>query len=191
MISNAGEAPAQGHYARANGLSVYYQEHGAGHPLVLLLQGFDTSQVWRFALPVWAPHFRVIAPDPRGLGRTDHPGGAISYELLARDALAFIRTLGLQQPLICGFADGACVALQMAIWEPEIADDFKSYHLDLKFPSGDTDENAAARLQIRRIWDINPWDRNMYGLGRLSVDAHNPTVRADADLEGRGDLDAG
>jgi len=121
MISNAGEAPAQGHYARANGLSVYYQEHGAGHPLVLLLQGFDTSQVWRFALPVWAPHFRVIAPDPRGLGRTDHPGGAISYELLARDALAFIRTLGLQQPLICGFADGACVALQMAIWEPELA----------------------------------------------------------------------
>ena len=77
------------------------------------------------------------------------------------------------------------------IWEPEITDDFKSYHLDLKFPGGDTDENAAARLQIKRIWDINPWDRNMYGLGRLSVDAHNPTVRADADLEGRGDLDAG
>jgi pimeloyl-ACP methyl ester carboxylesterase len=50
-----------------------------------------------------------------------YPGGAISYELLAEDALAFIRTLGLRKPLICGFADGACVALQMAIWEPELA----------------------------------------------------------------------
>src|SRR5256885_10710530 len=29
-----------------------------------------------------------------------------SYELLAQDALAFIRTLGLRKPLICGFADG-------------------------------------------------------------------------------------
>jgi esterase/lipase len=29
--------------------------------------------------------------------------------------------LGLQKPLICGFADGACIALQMAIWEPDLA----------------------------------------------------------------------
>jgi hypothetical protein len=55
MVSDAPEASAQSRYARANGLNIYYQEHGTGHPLVLLQQGFDTSQVWRFALPVWEP----------------------------------------------------------------------------------------------------------------------------------------
>jgi pimeloyl-ACP methyl ester carboxylesterase len=121
MASETTEAPAQGHYATANGLSVYYEEHGAGYPLLLLQQGFDTHEVWRFALPAWQQHFRTISPDGRGLGRTDYPGGTISYELLAQDAIAFVRTLGLQKPLICGFADGACIALQMAIWEPDLA----------------------------------------------------------------------
>jgi pimeloyl-ACP methyl ester carboxylesterase len=121
MHADALDDVSGGHYAVANGLRIYYEEHGAGHPLVLLQAGFDTHEVWKSQLPDWEPHFRVIAPDSRGLGRTEHPGGAISYELLAQDALALIQTLGLEKPLICGLSDGACVALQMAIWAPELA----------------------------------------------------------------------
>jgi pimeloyl-ACP methyl ester carboxylesterase len=112
---------AHGQYATANGLNFYYEEHGTGHPLLLLQGGFDTHEIWRTRLPAWAPHFRVLTPDSRGLGRTDHSGGAISYELMAKDVLALIQTLGLEKPLICGIGDGACVALQMAIWSPELA----------------------------------------------------------------------
>src|SRR5437868_2970878 len=92
---------AHGQYATANGLNIYYEEHGTGHPLLLLQGGFDTHEIWRSQLPAWAPHFRVITPDSRGLGRTDHPGGAISYELMAKDVLALIQTLGIEKPLIC------------------------------------------------------------------------------------------
>jgi pimeloyl-ACP methyl ester carboxylesterase len=112
---------AAGQYVTANGINIYYEEHGAGHPLLLLQGGFDTLEIWRSQLPILAPHFRVITPDSRGLGRTDHPGGPISYELWAEDVLAFIQALGVEKPLICGIGDGACVALQTAIWAPEVA----------------------------------------------------------------------
>jgi pimeloyl-ACP methyl ester carboxylesterase len=112
---------ASGQYANANGLGVYYEEHGAGRPLVLLQGGFDTHAVWDTQLPAWAAHFRVITHDSRGLGGTENPGGPISYEAMAEDALALIQTLGVDKPLICGLGDGACVALQIAIWRPELA----------------------------------------------------------------------
>jgi len=112
---------ASGHYAVANGLNIYYEANGDGHPLLLLCGGFGTHAAWDSQVPGWQEHFRVFAPDNRGLGRTVHPGGSISYELLARDALALIEALKLDRPLICGFNDGACTALQMAIWAPECA----------------------------------------------------------------------
>jgi pimeloyl-ACP methyl ester carboxylesterase len=121
MTADASDTALDGHYAIANGLKIYYEEHGTGHPLLLLQAGFDTHHIWDSQLPAWKPHFRVITPDSRGLGRTEHPGGQISYELLAQDAIALIQALGLEQPFICGIGDGACVALQMAIWAPELA----------------------------------------------------------------------
>jgi pimeloyl-ACP methyl ester carboxylesterase len=44
--------------------------------------------------------------------------------VLAEDVLALIDALGLRKPLICGHSDGACVALQVAIWAPEVASAF-------------------------------------------------------------------
>jgi pimeloyl-ACP methyl ester carboxylesterase len=120
MPSDVGEA-AQGHYVSANGLNIYYEEQGVGPPLLLIQGGFDTHEIWRSQLPILAPHFRVITSDSRGLGRTDHPGGAVSYEMMAEDVLALSKTLGLEKPLICGIGDGACVALQIAVWAPESA----------------------------------------------------------------------
>jgi pimeloyl-ACP methyl ester carboxylesterase len=121
MTANAPRVTIDGQYVIANGLKVYYEEHGTGRPLLLLQAGFDTHHIWDSQLPAWIPHFRVITMDSRGLGRTEHPGGQLSYELLASDAIALIPALGLEKPLICGIADGACVALQMAIWAPELA----------------------------------------------------------------------
>jgi len=81
MTSDVPDVSVDGRYASANGLKIYYEEHG---------------------------------PDSRDLGRTEHPGGHISYELLAEDTIALIQAIGLESPFICGIADGAFVALQMA-----------------------------------------------------------------------------
>jgi pimeloyl-ACP methyl ester carboxylesterase len=111
-----------GYVTLTNGLRIYLEEHGEGQPLLLLHGGFTSTRLdWKAQVPAWAPHFRVITADARGHGRTLNPGGSLSYEVLAQDVLALIDTLGLRKPFICGHSDGACVALQIAIWAPEVA----------------------------------------------------------------------
>ena len=71
---------------RANGTDIYYAEAGQGEPLLLLHTGLvPTSPVWAGFPVAWvshlatfAQHFRVIAPDTRGHGRTVNPEGGRS-----------------------------------------------------------------------------------------------------------------
>src|SRR4029077_10874304 len=68
-----------------------------------------------------ARHFRVIAPDQRGSGRTVHAGGQITMSLVADDVAALSQALGLDRPLVCGFSEGALTATIMAIRHPDSA----------------------------------------------------------------------
>jgi pimeloyl-ACP methyl ester carboxylesterase len=118
---------AAGTSVSANGIDVHYVEAGQGEPLVLLHQGMvSTNPLWADSpvayvghMAAFAERFRVIAPDLRGCGRTANPGGgAISYAQLADDAAGMIDALGLDQPLVCGFSDGATLATILAIRSP-------------------------------------------------------------------------
>jgi pimeloyl-ACP methyl ester carboxylesterase len=113
-------------YVHANGIDIHYVEAGQGEPLLLLHGGIvSTSPVWSghpFAyvshMEAFAEHFRVIAPETRGIGRTVHPGGSVPYTQLADDIAALIEALGLDQPMICGFSDGAQTASILGIRAP-------------------------------------------------------------------------
>jgi pimeloyl-ACP methyl ester carboxylesterase len=111
---------------RANGIDIHYVEAGQGEPLLLLDNAMVSTN------PIWAPvpvayacflgalaeHFRVIAPDTRGSGKSVHPGGPISSSLLADDVAALIDALNLDRPLICGFSDGGETAMLVGIRHP-------------------------------------------------------------------------
>jgi pimeloyl-ACP methyl ester carboxylesterase len=110
----------------ANGADIYYVEAGKGEPLLLLDNAMvSTNPIWAatpFAyasfLGTLAERFRVIAPDTRGSGKSVHPGGSISSELLADDVAALIAALDLDRPLICGFSDGGETATLVGIRHP-------------------------------------------------------------------------
>lgn len=110
-----------GHYVQANGLEIYYDEVGAGEPLLLLHGGTLTASSWRAHGQAFAQHYRVIMPDSRGHGRTRNPAGALSYRLMADDMVAFVQALGLDKPLICGFSDGGQIALEVGMRYPALA----------------------------------------------------------------------
>jgi pimeloyl-ACP methyl ester carboxylesterase len=110
-----------GHFAQANGLSIYYEDEGTGEPLVLLHGGTDTSHAWRALVPLLSAHYRVVRLDSRGHGRTDNPAGRLGYALMAEDVAAFIHALGLERPLVCGWSDGGQTALELAIEHPGAA----------------------------------------------------------------------
>jgi pimeloyl-ACP methyl ester carboxylesterase len=115
-----------GRCVHANGIDIYYVEAGQGKPLILLDNAMvSTNPVWT-AMPVayasflgtLAEHFRVIAPDTRGSGKSVHPGGPIPSALLADDVAALIEALALDRPLICGFSDGGETATLVGIRHP-------------------------------------------------------------------------
>jgi 3-oxoadipate enol-lactonase len=126
MTLGASGVQSEGQYVHANGIDIYYVEAGQGEPLLLLHGGVvSTSQVWAGHPWAWvshmttfAEHFRVIAPETRGFGRTAHPGGSIPYAQTADDIVGVIEALGLDRPLICGFSDGGHTATIVGIRNP-------------------------------------------------------------------------
>ncbi len=110
----------------ANGIDIHYLEAGEGEPLVLLHGGVvSTNPIWTGVPIAYASHmaalsthFRVIAPDTRGAGRTVHSGGAVTFDLLADDVVALIGALGLDRPLLAGFSEGGITATVLGIRHP-------------------------------------------------------------------------
>jgi len=127
MSIKESSAVARGQYVSANGIEIHYLEQGEGEPLVLLHGGMvSTNPIWT-GVPIayashmdtLAEHFRVIAPDTRGGGKTRHTGGPISFDLLADDVAALIDALGLERPPIAGFSEGAITATILGIRHPD------------------------------------------------------------------------
>lgn len=117
----------EGRYVQANGADIYYVEAGQGEPLLLLHGGLvSTGPVWNASPVAWgahlatfAQHFRVIAPDTRGHGRTVNPQrGPILHDQLVDDIEALITALGLERPMLCGFSDGGTAATLVGIRRP-------------------------------------------------------------------------
>jgi len=74
MTQQDGTARREGRHAQANGLNIYYEEYGAGQPLLLIHGGSSTGRgAWDPIAPDLAKRFRVITPDSRGHGRTNNP----------------------------------------------------------------------------------------------------------------------
>ena len=100
-----------------NGIRMHATTTGQG-PTVLLLHGFpDTHIVWRKQVPVLAAAgFRVLAPDLRGYGRSDAPGGIYDYTLekLRGDVLSLLDVLKIDKVSLVGHDWGGLIGWQLA-----------------------------------------------------------------------------
>lgn len=102
------------HTAVVNGLRTHWVEAGEG-PLVLLLHGFpETWFAWRHQIAPLAEHFRVVAPDLRGYGRTDKPMTGYDKRTMAADVKALMEHLGVERAAVVGHDRGARVATRFA-----------------------------------------------------------------------------
>ena len=82
-------------YADVNGVSLYYEEHGCGRPLVLLHGGVAAAGMYAPLLPMLAKDRRVIAVDLQAHGHTADVDRPLRYETLGNDVAALIGHLGL------------------------------------------------------------------------------------------------
>src|SRR5580700_9858460 len=107
-------------YADVNGISLYYAEHGAGQPLILLHGGLGMSEMWAPLIPLLAKDRRVITVDLQAHGHTADADRPLRHETLADDVAALIRYLGLEQADVMGYSLGAGTALRTAIQHPDL-----------------------------------------------------------------------
>src|SRR5579864_7201372 len=86
-------------YADVDGSSLFYREAGARDlPHLLLLHGFPSaSHMFRDLLPLLADRFHLIAPDLPGFGRSQLPGGTLTFDRIAEQIDRFTQVLGLER----------------------------------------------------------------------------------------------
>jgi pimeloyl-ACP methyl ester carboxylesterase len=111
---------AKGNYAEVNGISLYYEIHGIGEPLVLLHGGVGALEMFGEVLPMLAENYQVIAVDLQAHGRTADIDRPLSYEFMADDIAALIQHLGFEKADVMGYSLGGGVALRTAIQHPEV-----------------------------------------------------------------------
>ena len=109
--------------AEVSGL--YYEEYGAADaPPLILSPGLGGSAAyWTPNVPALAEHFRVIAYDHRGTGRSDRTlPDIVTVDDFADDMLALMDGLGIGRAHIIGHAAGGVAGLALALKAPERLD---------------------------------------------------------------------
>lgn len=105
-------------YAETNGISMYYEEHGTGDPLVLLHGGFGSVEMFAGVKDPLTAGRRVVAVDLQGHGRTADADRPLRIETLADDVAGLIEQLGGTADVL-GYSLGGEVAVRLAIQHPE------------------------------------------------------------------------
>lgn len=88
-------------------IDLYYEDHGAGQPIVLI-HGFPFSgRAWEKQTPVLldAGH-RVVTYDRRGFGRSSQPATGYDYDTFAADLETLLTTLDLSGVVLVGHSMG-------------------------------------------------------------------------------------
>lgn len=105
--------------ARINGVDIYYEQHGQGPPLLLIMGLRRNADWWWKQLPAFSPHFQVTAFDNRGSGRSDKPEMEYSIRMMADDAAGLMAHLGIASAVVLGYSMGGYIAQELALAYPQ------------------------------------------------------------------------
>jgi 3-oxoadipate enol-lactonase len=107
---------AQSGTVQANGQELYYELHGEGPPLVLVMGiGYDSS-LWTLAqVPVLSTQFQVILVDNRDAGRSSKAHQPYTIADMADDLAGLLDALGIQRSHLLGLSMGGMIAQEFAL----------------------------------------------------------------------------
>jgi 3-oxoadipate enol-lactonase len=105
----------------SDGIRVFYQVSGRadGEPL-LLVQGLGQDHNgWLLQRFPFGARYRCIAPDNRGVGRSDKPAGPYDLEQMSEDLVRVLDDAGVERAHVAGVSMGGILAQILAVRHPE------------------------------------------------------------------------
>ena len=105
-------------------VALYYEETGAGAPLVWCHEYGGDHRSWEPQVRYFARRYRVVTWNYRGYPPSDVPKDADAYsvEILVDDLRGLLRHLGIARAHVGGLSMGAGVALNFGVRYPELTE---------------------------------------------------------------------
>jgi pimeloyl-ACP methyl ester carboxylesterase len=105
----------------ADGTNLYYEEVGAGTPVVFVHEYAGDYRTWEPQMRSFARSHRCVTYSQRGYPPSDVPSDPARYgqDILRDDVIALIDALGIDRAHVVGHSMGAYTALHVGIHHPE------------------------------------------------------------------------
>ena len=101
---------------KVNTMEIYYEIHGTGPPLLMIL-GLGANITWwgNYFIKGLANYFKVIAFDNRGTGQSSNPKSQYTIKTLANDAFGLLKALNTEDAFVFGHSMGGGIAQELTI----------------------------------------------------------------------------
>jgi pimeloyl-ACP methyl ester carboxylesterase len=175
-----GNNPIAGHYAQVNGINMYYEIYGQGEPVVCIHAGGGSVADCKPQIEYFSQHYKVIAADSRGQGKSELNADFLTYRQIADDWAELLNQLRIDSACVEGYSDGGIIGLLLAVHHPakvkklaamgaNIQSDTLAYYpwlmefdeqlipyVETKIKEKDTTDNWQQYKYLARMWKENP-----------------------------------
>ena len=128
-------------FVRVGDLNFYFEEIGAGPPIVFISGLGSDLRSWTPLLPFLSTTYRCITFDNRDTGSTSQVPDGYAISDMAEDVAGLLEALGVQRAHVVGASMGGAIAQELAIGRPDLVD-----HLVLLSTYTSADSRGAAIL---------------------------------------------
>jgi pimeloyl-ACP methyl ester carboxylesterase len=168
-------------FVTANGIRLHYLDWGGLGPVLILIHGgLDNAHIFDDLAPAFSDHFRVIAYDLRGHGRSDAKG-PFDTTTRTEDLCCLMDSLGIAKAHLAGWSLAGNDITAMAGTHPErvdsivylegaydwggpaLADAFNSLPIDFLAPASAMRSLDAYRAYQKTIWLPAVSDTSRFG----------------------------
>jgi len=133
---------------RVGDIEMYYEQHGSGEPLLLVMGLAADSTAWMFQVPDFAARYRTIVFDNRGVGRSSKPSGPYSIHQMADDAAGLLDALDVARAHVVGVSMGGMIAQELALRHPKRV---RGLVLGCTYPEPDADAERQRQCSVQQL----------------------------------------
>jgi 3-oxoadipate enol-lactonase len=129
---------------QANGQTLYYEVHGEGEPLLLVMGLAADTMAWAMQVPALSARYRTIIFDNRDVGQSSMAAAPYEITDLAQDTLSLADALELESFHLVGASMGGAIAQEVALAAP---DRVRTLTLAMTWPRG-----GAWAAKLSELW---------------------------------------